>query len=534
MSTILVDCTLRDGGYYNNWDFDVPLINRYLVAMDAAGIDYAELGFRSFDTQGFRGACAYTTDDFVRTLQIPPGLKVGVMVNASELVKHPEGPMLAARRLFSPRSESPVTLVRLACHLHEFEATLPVCTWLKEIGYTVGINLMQIADRTDDEVRRVSEAASAYPLDALYFADSMGSMGPAQCRRIVDLLRTHWSGALGIHTHDNMGRALANTVAAVEAGVSWIDSTVTGMGRGPGNAQTEYVLIEIERSGRQPNISPLLSLIKETFGPMQFECGWGKNPYYYLSGKYGIHPTFIQEMLADSRYGAPEILGAIEHLRSIGAKKFDPRTLEEGLQLYDRVAPGDWNPAALIGGRSVLLLAAGETLIKHRAAVEAFIRHKRPFVIALNAITPIDAGLIDARAASHPARLWADCSHYKTMPQPLIVPVNGLPPSVVEALNGVQLLNFGLQVKPQMFEAGPTSAITPSSLAVAYALAVAQSAGSDQAFLAGFDGYGADDPRTAEVEGIFQIFQSDPRAPSLISITPTRYRIPSSSVYGLC
>jgi 4-hydroxy 2-oxovalerate aldolase len=533
MSPILVDCTLRDGGYYNNWDFDVPLINRYLVAMDAAGIDYAELGFRSFETQGFRGACAYTTDDFIRTLQIPAGLKVGVMVNAAELVKHPEGPMLAAKRLFSSRTESPVTLVRLACHLHEFEATLPVCAWLKEIGYTVGINLMQIADRTDDEVRRVSEAASAYPLDALYFADSLGSMGPKQCRRIVELLRTHWSGALGIHTHDNMGRALANTVAAIEAGVSWIDSTVTGMGRGPGNAQTEYVLIEVEREGRAPNLSPLLALIKDHFAPMQFQCGWGMNPYYYLSGKYGIHPTFIQEMQSDSRYGAPEILGVIEHLRSVGGKKYSAAVMEEGLQLYGAETAGTWAPADAMAGREVLLLAAGPKLKDHRPALEGYIRRHRPYVIALNTATPVDASLIDARAASHPFRLLADGSAYRGMGQPLIASVNRLPESVREALHGVTLLDFGLGVQADRFEFGPTSAVIPNSLAVAYGLAIATSGRATRVLLAGFDGYGPDDPRSIEMDTLLARYTSTPGALPLLAITPSRYNVSSTSVYAL-
>lgn len=533
MSPIFVDCTLRDGGYYNNWDFDVPLINRYLAAMDAARADYVELGFRSFDTQGFRGACAYTTDDFIRTLQIPQGMKVGVMVNAAELVKHADGPLEAAKQLFASRDQSPVTLVRLACHLHEFEATLPVCGWLKQIGYTVGINLMQIADRSDEEVRRVSASASAYPLDALYFADSLGSMDPEQCRRIVELLRTHWTGALGIHTHDNMGKALANSVAAVKAGVQWVDCTVTGMGRGPGNAQTEYVLIEVERDGPPPNLSPLLDLIKDHFGPMQFRCGWGKNPYYYLSGKYGIHPTYIQEMLADSRYGAPEILGVIEHLRGVGGKKYSAAVMEEGLQMYGAQASGTWAPAQAIAGREVLLLAAGPKLGEHRVAVEGYIRRHRPFVIALNTAAQIDPSLIDARAASHPFRLLADGDAYRGMEQPLIVSVSRLPEDVRDALQGVALLDFGLGVQANRFEFSPTSAVTPNSLAVAYGLAIASSGGARRILLAGFDGYGPEDARSAEMESLLTCYSRADGARPLLAITPSRYNVPATSVYAL-
>lgn len=82
----LLDCTLRDGGYYNDWDFDPALIERYLAAMSAVGVDVVEMGLRSLRRDGFRGACAYTTDEFLASLPLPATLSIGVMVNASELI----------------------------------------------------------------------------------------------------------------------------------------------------------------------------------------------------------------------------------------------------------------------------------------------------------------------------------------------------------------------------------------------------------------------------------------------------------------
>lgn len=67
----LLDCTLRDGGYYNAWDFPVDLVHQYLEAMQAASVDVVELGFRSLKNAGFKGACAFTTDHFIDSLVIP-------------------------------------------------------------------------------------------------------------------------------------------------------------------------------------------------------------------------------------------------------------------------------------------------------------------------------------------------------------------------------------------------------------------------------------------------------------------------------
>jgi 4-hydroxy 2-oxovalerate aldolase len=530
----LIDCTLRDGGYYNNWDFSRELIIDYLAAMNAASVDYVELGFRSFDTNGFKGACGYTTDAFINSLPIPAGLAVGVMVNAAELVRHPAGPVAAAKLLFVLASQSPVTLVRLACHVHEFEASLLACAWLKQAGYQVGINLMQIADRTEQEIERIGQISSSCPLDALYFADSMGSMDPEQTAQIVRMLRRHWLGALGVHTHDNMGLAVANVLRAIDEGVTWVDSTVTGMGRGPGNAQTEYMVIELEKiTSKKNNLTPLLALIRQHFGPMQSKYGWGKNPYYYLAGQFSIHPTYIQEMLNDPRYGETEILSVIEYLRHVGGKKFTTEILDAGRQVYGGSSAGCWAPAEMIEGRDVLIVGAGPGVAAHRDALQQFIRMTKPFVIALNTQTNVDASLIDVRAACYPVRLLADCDKYSALPQPLVVPTTRLPEIALEALRAIKKLDFGLEVRAGVFEFHATSAVAPSSLVMAYALAVATSGKAVRILLAGFDGYGADDARTTEVERLLTMYQAAAGALPILSITPTRYKISSTSVYAL-
>ena len=82
----IIDCTLRDGGYYNNWDFPNNLVNEYLKAVNAAGIKFVELGFRSLNKKGFKGPNWYTTDSYISHLNVPKKLKLGVMINMSELI----------------------------------------------------------------------------------------------------------------------------------------------------------------------------------------------------------------------------------------------------------------------------------------------------------------------------------------------------------------------------------------------------------------------------------------------------------------
>ncbi|GGY79015.1 aldolase catalytic domain-containing protein [Marinobacter zhanjiangensis] len=532
---IFLDCTLRDGGYYNQWDFPVDLINNYLEAMSALRVDFVELGMRSLKNEGFKGGCAYTTDRFIRTLQVPDDLNLGVMVNASELIGG--GPdALASRleRLFASASESSVTLVRVACHVHEFEEALEAARWLKDKGYSVGFNLMQVADRGDDEIRRLSAKAAEYPLDVLYFADSMGSMLPEDVRRLVSVFRENWHGAMGIHTHDNMGNALANSLAAFDSGVTWLDSTVTGMGRGPGNTRTEYLALAMdERRPRSANITPLLTLIREYFEPLKQLHQWGSNPYYYLAGKHGIHPTYIQEMLSDQRYSEEDILAAIDHLKVEGGKRFSLSNLESARHFYQGELTGSWAPASRLRDREVLVLGSGPGSRRHRDMLEAYIQQHQPFVIALNAQKGVSEELIDIRAACHPVRLLADCDAHLLLPQPLVTPFSMLPDDVRQSLATKETLDFGLTVAREGFRFHEKCAQLPNSLVVAYVLAIATSGGAKEVLLAGFDGYSADDPRNGEMEELLAAYLEHPGHLPIRSITPTRYHVPVTSLYGL-
>ena len=82
----LLDCTLRDGGYYNNWKFKKKLINEYLKVMDGINIDYVEIGFRFIDKIRTKGPCAYSDESFLKSLKIPKNLKIGIMINAADFV----------------------------------------------------------------------------------------------------------------------------------------------------------------------------------------------------------------------------------------------------------------------------------------------------------------------------------------------------------------------------------------------------------------------------------------------------------------
>lgn len=531
----LLDCTFRDGGYYTDWDFPKQVVNQYLKAVHHARIDVAELGFRFKSNVGFKGACAFTTDAFLDSLEIPEGLEISVMVNADDIVVDGSLDLPALMDLF-PRAadESVVSLVRIACHYRDLAAALPAIDWLTDRGYRVGINLMQISRRTPGEIRDAAESLQATDATVLYFADSLGSLNPRATRTILETIREHWAGDIGIHAHDNMELALQNTLTALEHGASWADATVLGMGRGPGNTRTEHLVQSVGSAYEsRTNIAPLLTLIRKTFEPMKRRFNWGTNAYYFMAGKRGIHPSYVQRMLTDHRYRVEDILSVMDRLSHGKGENFKTQTLELARQFYSDEPQGQWNPRERFEGREVLIVATGESASLHREALESYIERKSPVVMALNAKPSVSEALIDVRAACHPIRLLADIDDHAKLQQPLITPYSMLQDEIRVALSRKELLDFGLSIKEGTFEFREFEATIPSTFVIAYVLAIVTSGRAKNILLAGFDGYGPNDPRTTEVERIFETYMQTEDALRLESITPTEYTLDTKSVYGM-
>jgi 4-hydroxy 2-oxovalerate aldolase len=305
------------------------------------------------------------------------------------------------------------------------------------------------------------------------------------------------------------------------------------MGRGPGNVKTESLILEFEKIYKKKvNYLNLLNLIENWFLQMKNKYKWGSNPYYYLSGLYGIHPSFIQGMLNDKKLTSAGILAVIENLKTEGGKKFSNDLLETYKQPYKEKSKGRYIPSKNIKNKDVLIIGTGPGPREHKSALEDFIKKYKPFVIALNTQNSINAKLIDVRAVSHTLRLLTDHKKYKNFPQKIILPLQRLSELTKSKLGSIKILDFGIEVKVGTFKFNKSSAIIPNTLAISYALAIANSGKAKKIYLAGFDGYQENDVRGVEMDQMFSLYSTINSAAEVISITQTKYKIKSTSVYA--
>jgi 4-hydroxy 2-oxovalerate aldolase len=216
----------------------------------------------------------------------------------------------------------------------------------------------------------------------------------------------------------------------------------------------------------------------------------------------------------------------------ITIKKFSYKNLEDARNGYDKINIGDWSPEKIFKNRDILLLGSGPGIYKYKEAIESYIKKFKPIVVALNTQTIIDDKLVKYRIASHPIRLMSDYNLLNNMKQPIIMPYSSLPKEIKNKIDKNKVLNFGLKVEKNKFIFNNNNCTAPSNLVLAYALGIFGSGKVKNIFFVGFDGYILDDPRTKEINNIFEIFNRTNKKTTLLALTPSKYNIPSKSIYG--
>ena len=523
-NTNILDCTLRDGGYYNNWDFKFQNIQKYLNSIALTEIKFVELGFRFLDKKKIRGLTAYTENNLIKKLKIPNNLNLGVMVNAGDLLKNNFSPLQNCKKIFNKKNKK-LKFVRLACHYEEIFLIKEVINWLSKNKFIVFVNLMQISEINDSQITKVCNFLNKTKTSVFYFADSLGSLTPHQTKKISNIIKKSYYRQFGIHAHDNLGFALKNSLMASKNGAYWIDSTITGMGRGPGNTTTEEIIKEKFGVNKFRNFKS--SSTFKYFSKLKKEYKWGSNLYYELAAKKRIHPTYIQKILSDKRYQKSDYKKIINTLGRIGSKKYNPYKLINSTYFLDKKPVGKWKPINEIENKNVLIIGAGESVKKQKLRIEKHILKENLYVICLNSTGYINEKLINLRAVCHPLRMISDSIFHRRNKTKIVLPYSMLKKNIKNSLklNFSKIFDYGLAVNSiKKILVKNKYCFLPSPLALGYSLSIAISGKAKSITLAGFDGYNTSDSNQDETEQIFKEFINLYKEYKFLSLTKSKYK----------
>ena len=242
----ILDCTLRDGGYYNLWKFSSAQIKEYLDKIHESKVDIVEIGFRFLKKNSDYGQLAFCDEKFLKKLKFKTqDVEYAVMLNSSDFIAINNDKKILEKK-FSNKKKSIISIIRIASHYDHIPKIISSINFLKKKGYKVAINLMQIHKISSNKLKKILILLKKLNIDFFYFADSFGSVRPNQIESICKVIKSVWKKNFGIHAHDNCGYALSNTIEAYKHGATMLDSTILGMGRGAGNTKTEQLLTEME------------------------------------------------------------------------------------------------------------------------------------------------------------------------------------------------------------------------------------------------------------------------------------------------
>jgi len=530
----VLDCTLRDGGYYTNWDFSEDLVQSYISAISNANIGTIEIGFRFINKLGYYGPYAYSTDEFISQLNIPPHIQIGVMLNFSDILQSNMTVKETIDSIFVKKSESPVSLVRIAVHVEDILKVKETAKYLQSLGYTVALNIMQAHKCSKQEFEFFAKELTLWKsIDILYFADTLGNMQSEDINNIISALQKFWKKPLGLHAHDNMGESEHNALSAIKAGATWIDSTIMGMGRGAGNLKTENLLLRLQHINiGDYKAEALFNLSVTHFKELKNIYNWGENVFYYLSAMYNIHPSYVQEMQKNINYSTHDKIGVLNYLRFNNGESFSKKSLQTANNSTSMLSSGDWNCTNWTEGKDILILADSPSLQKYSQAISSYIKRKKPIVISLNYIHKIDQSLIDVYSSCYLTKIISQINYLTKINKPLLIPMNALPNNIKNKLTNHTIYNYGMFVEEDRLISEKTQCILPYPLVFAYVLSTLLETKSKNIYLAGFDGYPSDDYRNDEIKKVIELFQQNNTNSSLIALTPTIYNVEKNSIYN--
>ncbi len=523
----LLECTLRDGGYQVNWDFDEDFVNDYLKLCSNLDLKNIEFGFRFFDNSVWRGEFAFTTEEVINKYKINDDVNLGVMLFSGQATTEKKLDSQKLEYLFPLDSKSSrVNFVRIATYLDGLDVSYEIANELIKKGFDVSINLMQIQNADEKVIKDFGEIAKKINLKSIYFADSVGCLFPRDVKDIVEKMKTSFGGDVGIHAHNNLGLAFINSVSALEAGATWVDGTLTGMGRGPGNTLTEDMFINYFQN-KNTNFSDLIDFNSKYLDKLKYEKKWGSNPFYFLAGKNKIHPSYIQEMLHDDSFNTADIVNFIDSTNFLDKESFDLNNVNFTEKLYSKTPETNEIKLEKFNDKSFLLLGSGKNLNKYGSDLELFIKKFTPTVIQLNSNNFLNKNLIDHNIFLNPNKLATEINNHENKLR------NVISPSMIAIENETVSYEIVDVKVDNNFSKQKCFLELPSSLVLGYALMISTFSNIENVYLAGFDGYFTSDQKNSEVNVLIDKFLKSFPNKKLISLTPSQFNLDQQSITGI-
>lgn len=385
----LLDCTLRDGGYVNDWNFGHDNLVSMFERLVSAGIDIIEVGFlderRKFDINRSimpDTACAQKIYGAVDKKQ---AMVIGMIDFGTCGIEN-----------IQPCKDSYLDGIRVIFKKNFMSQALPFCKQIKELGYKVFAQLVSITSYSDEELMELIELVNDVKPYAVSMVDTYGLFHQDSMMHYFNILDKYVLPEIGIgyHSHNNFQMGYANCIEYLKTETNRevvADATLYGMGKSAGNAPIELLAMHMNNKyGKQYDMSQILEAIDGNVMQIYKEKPWGYNLFYYLAASNNCHPNYVKYLMDKHTLSMKSINELLNSIREEKKLLYDIEHIEQLYYDYQNQECDDKSEICELtnrfAGKNILLLGPGKNIQLQSGRISDFIEKENPIVISTNYI----------------------------------------------------------------------------------------------------------------------------------------------------
>jgi len=396
ISPLLLDCTLRDGGFVNDWNFGFGSIKSIISRLDYAGVDIIEIGFidehRNYDEDRSIFPDTNSILPVFQSINKPKAVIVGMIDYGT-----------CAIDKISNQAESCLDGIRVIFKKNDQDKAIDFLIQLKEKGYKIFVNPVSITSYTAEEAYVLIDKINKINPYAVSIVDTYGLMHSKELLNYIDIFNEKLEEdiILGYHAHNNFQMAYANSITLMNKNLDRhiaIDGSLYGMGKSAGNACTELLAMYMnEYCGRRFNINQIQEVIDVDILKEYYKKSWGYNFEYYIAALNDCHPSYVKFLLDKKTLSVKSVNEILIKIKPEKKLSYDKQLIEYLYSEYQNRQCEDTLAIKTLreefSDRKILLLGPGRTLLDNYAIINDFIQNNYPIIVSINFLNdlfPVD------------------------------------------------------------------------------------------------------------------------------------------------
>lgn len=385
----LLDCTLRDGGYLNDWNFGHSNLISIFERLVSAGINIIEIGFlderRKFDINRSIMPSTDCVEKIYGKIDKKNALIVGMIDYGTCSIGQ-----------IQPCPESYLDGIRVIFKKHLMHEAMEFCRQIKALGYKVFSQMVSITSYSDEEMDELIKLANDVKPYAVSMVDTYGLLYKDNLLHYFEYLDRDLSKEIGLgyHSHNNFQLAYSNCMEVLRHQTERqvvVDGTLYGMGKSAGNAPLELLAMHLnDQYNKEYDISQMLEAIDGNIMKFYQETPWGYNTFFYLAASNKCHPNYVKSLMDKHTLSIKSINEILDKIEEEKKLMYDQKYIERLYYEYQETECDDAKDINTLQdiflNKNILLIGPGKSIKHEHNHIRQYIRDYKPVVISINFI----------------------------------------------------------------------------------------------------------------------------------------------------